>query len=104
MSLGGLGLVFQRIRARSRVRNFTANVCRHTWATNYRRRDCGDLYDLKYEGGSSDLKMIGRYAHQGPLAEPSPMDALLRDRSNVGIRSSLRKSGDGRVVALDGRS
>jgi hypothetical protein len=48
--------------------------------------------------------MIGRYAHQGPLAErrrgPSPMDALIRDRSNIGIRSSFRKSGDGRLVAL----
>ena len=108
MTRGGLGLVFQRIRGRSGVRNFTAHVCRHTWATNYRRRDCGDLYDLKYEGGWSDLKMIGRYAHQGPLAErrrgPSPMDALLRDRSSVGIRSSLRKSGDGRLVAIDGGS
>jgi len=50
--------------------------------------------------------MIGRYAHQGPRAErrrgPSPMDAFLRDRSSVGIRSSLRKSGDGGLVAIDG--
>ena len=108
MSVGGIGQVFQRIRKRSGIRHFMAHVCRHTWATNYRRRDCGDLYDLKYEGGWSDLKMVGRYAHQGPLAErrrgPSPMDALLRDRKNVGVRSSFGKSDDGAVVALQGRS
>jgi len=108
MTVGGIGQVFQRIRKRSGIRHFMAHVCRHTWATNYRRRDCGDLYDLKYEGGWSDLKMIGRYAHQGPLSErrrgPSPMDALLRDRKNAGVRSSFGKSVDGVIVALEGRS
>ncbi len=98
----GMGQIFQRLRARSGVRGLMAHVCRHTWATNYRRRDCGDLYDLKYEGGWSDLKMVGRYAHQGPLAErrrgPSPMDALLDQRGSE-IRSSQRRSVPLRVVA-----
>jgi hypothetical protein len=31
-------------------------VCRHTWATNYRKRDCGDVYDVTYEGGWSDSR------------------------------------------------
>lgn len=108
MTIGGIGQVFQRIRKRSGVRQFMAHVCRHTWATNYRRRDCGDLYDLKYEGGWADLKMVGQYAHQGPLAErrrgPSPMDALIRDRASRGIRSSLRKSEGQSLSVLTGRS
>lgn len=98
----GVGLIFERVRSRSGVRGLMAHVCRHTWATNYRRRDCGDLYDLKYEGGWSDLKMVGRYAHQGPLAErrrgPSPMDAMLSDRKSE-IRRSVRRSVALRVVA-----
>lgn len=101
MTRGGLGEVFTRIRRRSGVAGFSAHVLRHTWATNYRRRDCGDLYDLKYEGGWSDLKMVGRYAHQGPLAErrrgPSVMDAYLRDRS--GVRRSQRRSGALSVIS-----
>ncbi len=105
LTVGGIGQIFQRIRKRSGIRHFMAHVCRHTWATNYRRRDSGDLYDLKYEGGWTDLKMVGRYAHQGPLSErrrgPSPMDALLHDRKNVGVRASFRKS-DGQRLQLIG--
>ena len=102
MTRRGVGQIFSRIRALSGVQTLMAHVCRHTWATNYRRRDCGDLYDLKYEGGWSDLKMVGRYAHQGPLAErrrgPSPMDALLRNRASE-IRRTQRRSVALRVVA-----
>jgi site-specific recombinase XerD len=108
MTVGGIGQVFQRIRKRSGIRHFMAHVCRHTWATNYRRRDCGDLYDLKYEGGWSDLKMVGRYAHRGPLSErrrwPSPMDALLRDRKNTGVRASFGKSDSRRLQLVEGES
>lgn len=102
LTAGGLGLVFTRIRERSGVHGFMAHVCRHTWATNFRRRDSGDLLDLKAQGGWRDDKMLQRYSHALPLSErrrgPSPMDALLKDRSTSGVRRSQRESGDLRVV------
>lgn len=99
---GGIGLIFTRIRLRSGVASFKAHVCRHTWATNFRKRDSGDLLDLKAQGGWRDDKMLQRYSHALPLSErrrgPSPMDALLKDRRGSGVSQSFRQSGDLRVV------
>jgi len=96
MTTRGMGQVFTRIRHRSGVRGFMAHVCRHTWATNYRKYGSGDLLDLKQAGGWRDDKMLQRYSHQLPLAErrrgPSPMDALLRSRRG-GVSQSQGKSG-----------
>lgn len=62
-------------------------MCRHTWATNFRKYGSGDLLDLKQQGGWRDDKMLLRYSHQPPLSErrrgPSPMDALLRERKGA---------------------
>ncbi len=103
LTSGGLGLIFTRIRQRSGVASFKAHVCRHTWATNFRKRDSGDLLDLKAQGGWRDDKMLQRYSHALPLSErrrgPSPMDALMKDRRGSGVRPSLRQSGGLRVVA-----
>lgn len=97
----GMGQVFTRIRRRSGVRGFMAHVCRHTWATNFRKYGSGDLLDLKQQGGWRDDKMLQRYSHQLPLSErrrgPSPMDALVRERKG-GIRQSQRESVALRVV------
>ena len=97
MSTRGLGQVFARIRGRSGVRGFMAHVCRHTRATNFRRRESGDLLDLKDQGGWRDDKMLQRYSHRLALSErrrgPSPMDALLRDRRTEVVRSSRTESG-----------
>lgn len=54
LTTGGMGLIFTRIRQRSGVASFKAHVCRHTWATNFRKRDSGDLLDLKAQGGWRD--------------------------------------------------
>jgi integrase len=100
----GMGQIFRRIGRRSGLRQFSAHICRHTWATEYRRREAGDLYDLQAEGGWRDLGMVRRYAHQLPLAErrrgPSPMDALLRDQSGR-VRESQRESVALRVVKAE---
>ncbi len=102
LTAGGMGLIFTRIRQRSGVRTFKAHVCRHTWATEFRKRGSGDLLDLKAQGGWHDDKMLQRYSHALPLAErrrgPSPMDALLKDRRGGGVRPSFRQSGDLRVI------
>ncbi|HET7699504.1 MAG TPA: tyrosine-type recombinase/integrase [Candidatus Limnocylindria bacterium] len=106
MTTRGLGQVFARIRRRSGVRGFMAHVCRHTWATNFRRRESGDLLDLKDQGGWRDDKMLQRYSHRLALSErrrgPSPMDALLRERRTGGVRSSRRESGALAVVSRSG--
>lgn len=102
MTTRGMGQIFSRIRRRSGVRGFKAHVCRHTWATNFRRRESGDLLDLKQQGGWHDDKMLQRYSHQLPLSErrrgPSPMDALLRDRRLVIVSRSFAGS-DARASA-----
>jgi integrase len=96
MTTRGMGQVFTRIRRRSGVRGFKAHVCRHTWATNFRRRESGDLIDLKEQGGWRDDKMLQRYSHHLALSErrrgPSPMDALLKERRGTGVSQSRRES------------
>ena len=100
MTTLGMEQVFRRIKRRSGVRGFMAHVCRHTWATNFRRYGSGDLLDLKQQGGWRDDKMLQRYSHQLPLSErrrgPSPMDALMRERR--GVSQSQRESVGLRVV------
>jgi len=102
LTAGGMGLIFTRIRQRSGVAGFKAHVCRHTWATNFRKRDSGDLLDLKAQGGWRDDKMLQRYSHALPLSErrrgPSPMDALLKDRRGTGVSRSFRQSGDVHLI------
>lgn len=102
MNTRGMGQVFTRIRRRSGVRGFKAHVCRHTWATNFRRRESGDLIDLKEQGGWRDDKMLQRYSHRLALSErrrgPSPMDALLKERRGLGVSQSYRESDALRVL------
>lgn len=97
MTTRGMSQIFSRIRRRSGVRGFKAHVCRHTWATNFRRRESGDLLDLKQQGGWRDDKMLQRYSHRLPLSErrrgPSPMDALLKDRRLAVVSRSFTGSG-----------
>lgn len=58
----GFAKVFQRIQKRSGVREFSAHVLRHTWATNF-MRDGGDLLTLKRLGGWRTWTMVERYSH-----------------------------------------
>lgn len=73
-------MIFTRIRQRSGVRSFKAHACRNTWATNFRRRDSGDLLDLTAQGGWRDDKMLQRYSPALPLSE--------RQRGRVSERST----------------
>ncbi len=89
----GGGHIFWKIKKRTGIDAFCAHAGRHTWATRYRRVGAGDLFDLKEEGGWSDLRMVERYTHGRPREErrraPSPLAGLLdgarrKHSSNVG--------------------
>ncbi|MBM4434313.1 MAG: hypothetical protein FJ028_04250 [Chloroflexi bacterium] len=82
MSRVSVGLVFRRLKLRTGIRDLCAHMCRHTWATNFRRAGSGDIFDLQVEGGWSDLRMVRRYSKTRPLEErrraPSPFAAARR--------------------------
>lgn len=77
-----LGQIFRRLKGRTGIKDLCAHMCRHTWATNYRRAGSGDVFDLQAEGGWSDLRMVRRYSKTRPLDErrraPSPFMAVRR--------------------------
>lgn len=65
----------------------SSHLMRHTWATNYNRGmqfTGNNVYDLKREGGWSDLTIPLTYTHDRPEAEllemPTPMEALRQRR------------------------
>ena len=72
----GLYSLFARVRRAIKVPRIHAHLLRHTWATNFRRFDCGDLLDRQERGGWADLTMVRRYAHIRPDSERSPLDML----------------------------
>lgn len=80
LTKSGVGQVFKRIKYRTGITAFCAHVGRHTWATLYRRKGSGDLFDLQEEGGWSDLRMVRRYSKGRPMEErkkaPSPLGGL----------------------------
>lgn len=84
MSKTAVGLIFRRLKGKTGIKDLCAHMCRHTWATNYRRAGSGDLFDLQAEGGWSDLRMVRRYSKGRPLEErrraPSPFEAARRTR------------------------
>jgi len=77
-----IGQIFRRLKARTGIKDLCAHMCRHTWATNYRRAGSGDVFDLQAEGGWSDLRMVRRYSKTRPIDErrraPSPFSAARR--------------------------
>jgi integrase len=76
----GAHSLFARLKRAIRVPRLHPHLLRHTWATNYRRFDCGDLLDLQQRGGWSDLAMVRRYAHIRREAErqreQAPLDRM----------------------------
>jgi integrase/recombinase XerC len=71
--------LFDRLKARTDIRDLCAHMLRHTWATNYNRSATGSSNDLQLEGGWTTPRMVQRYCKARPLAErrraPSPFTA-----------------------------
>jgi integrase/recombinase XerD len=65
----GFKNVFKRIKARSGLKEFSAHLMRHTWATRFN----GDLLELKRQGGWKDWKQVERYKHK---QRPAPRDLV----------------------------
>jgi len=72
---------------RNGVRGWMAHRMRHTWATWYHRASAETgktVYDLKREGGWTDLSIPLRYAHDRPWDElaamPTPIEAIYARR------------------------
>lgn len=61
----GWAKLFQRLRRRSGILDFSAHRLRHTWATEFMRAG-GDLLDLKRQGGWRKWEMVERYSHAVP--------------------------------------
>lgn len=96
LTRSGVTQLFDRLKARTGIRDLCAHMCRHTWATNFRRAGSGDVFDLQAEGGWSDLRMVRRYSKMRPLDErrraPSPFAAARRAKT-TGMRSLGQISG-----------
>jgi site-specific recombinase XerD len=94
LTRSGVTQLFDRLKVRTGIRDLCAHMCRHTWATNYRRSGSGDVFDLQGEGGWSDLRMVQRYSKARPLDErrraPSPFSAARRTAEK---RSSAQRGG-----------
>lgn len=65
----GWDKLFQRLKVRSNVADFSAHRLRHTWATEFMRAG-GDLLDLKRQGGWKKWEMVERYSHAIPPRHP----------------------------------
>jgi integrase/recombinase XerC/integrase/recombinase XerD len=92
----GLYSLFARLRRSVRIPRLHAHLLRHTWATNFRRFDCGDLLDLQERGGWADLGMVRRYAHIRPDSERqrerSPLDMLRAANTQAKVPNYRGKS------------
>ena len=63
--------LFDRLKARTGIRDLCAHMLRHTWATNYNRSKSGSTFDLQVEGGWTTARMVERYCKARPIAELS---------------------------------
>jgi integrase len=89
-TLAGMGQIFARIGRRSGVLGFMAHVCRHTWATNFRKYESGDLLDLKAQGGlgrRAGSQVICRSSGRAPRGR---LPSVLRNCWGERIRTSNR--------------
>jgi integrase len=76
-TIDGFGKLFERIRGRSGLRDFSAHLLRHTWATNFMRVPGASLLELKRQGGWQRWEQVERYSHAVPVhdrrAMPNPL-------------------------------
>jgi len=102
----GIKRLFDRLKLRTGIRDLTAHMLRHTWATNFNRSGTGSAFDLQMEGGWTTPRMVQRYAKVRPLAErrraPSPFTASRLALPNSGKRPAEMRPPQQRSV-LSGR-
>lgn len=75
----GVRKLFERLAVKSGIRDLSAHMLRHTWATNFHRSGSGSRFDLMTEGGWTTGRMVERYTKARPFEErrraPSPFTA-----------------------------
>ena len=96
----GIRKLFERLRVKIGIRNLSAHVLRHTWATNFHRSASGSRFDLMTEGGWTTGRMVERYTKARPFLErrraPSVFTAAKTARSEKRpseMRPSQQRSG-----------
>lgn len=71
--------LFRRLKVRTGIRDLSAHMLRHAWATNFHRSGSGSRFDLMVEGGWTTGRMVERYTKARPFEErrraPSPFTA-----------------------------
>ena len=59
------------------MRDLSAHLLRHTWATAFMRVPGASLLELKRQGGWERWEMVERYSHAVPMADrtrlPNPL-------------------------------
>jgi site-specific recombinase XerD len=77
--------LFERLKVRTGIRDLSAHMLRHTWATNFHRSGSGSRFDLMVEGGWTTGRMVERYTKARPFEErrraPSPFTAARKRRT-----------------------
>jgi site-specific recombinase XerD len=81
----GIRKLFERLKVRTGIRDLSAHMLRHTWATNFHRSGSGSRFDLMVEGGWTTGRMVERYTKARPFEErrkaPSVFSAARAARS-----------------------
>ncbi len=92
--------LFERLKARTGIRDLCAHMLRHTWATNFHRSGSGSRFDLMVEGGWTTGRMVERYTKARPFEErrraPSPFTAArraMREKRPAEMRPPQQRSG-----------
>src|SRR5207237_10030099 len=79
-TIDAFGKVFLRLKAKSGIAEFSAHVCRHTWATAFMQVPNASLLELKRQGGWAKWEMLERYSHVAPPRDrnalPNPLARL----------------------------
>jgi site-specific recombinase XerD len=77
--------LFERLKIKTGIRDLSAHMLRHTWATNFHRSGSGSRFDLMVEGGWTTGRMVERYTKARPFEErrkaPSPFTAARKRRA-----------------------
>ncbi len=90
-TIDGFGKLFERIRTRSELRDFSAHLLRHTWATNFMRAPGASLLELKRQGGWHRWEQVERYSHAVPVQDRRAMPNPLQ-KTAFGQQPSARVS------------
>jgi site-specific recombinase XerD len=95
--------LFRRLKVRTGIRDLSAHMLRHTWATNFHRSGSGSQFDMMVEGGWTTSRMVERYTKARPFEErrraASPFTAARRNRTSAEKRPAEKRS-SGQITDL----